>query len=153
MKHRKHLLGIAVVGALITSGTAFAQSGAAPAPAQAPAPASPITDPPKPFTEVPPAQPVGERPDTHGSAVGATASAVPPGTPPGQAVSTVAHGVRDFKKLDVDGDGQLSSAETAAVEGLTFTDVDADANLSLSQAEFDAYLRANAVATTDEDDD
>lgn len=153
MHHRKHLLGIAVVGALIASGAAFAQAGAAPAASQAPPPASPITDPPKPFTEVPPPKPVGERPDTHGNAVSSTARTVPPGSEHGQAASRVAHGVRDFKRLDLNGDGQLSSAETASVTGLTFVDVDTDANLGLSQAEFDAYLRANAVATTDDDDE
>lgn len=69
----------------------------------------------------------------------------------GEAVSTMAHSNRDFKKLDADSDGFLSSSELASDPDLTtaFNDWDDDADTKLSQAEYDSYI-ASTVTDVEE---
>jgi hypothetical protein len=160
MNHRKHLLGTAIVASLLCGGLAFAQGGAtgttsttSGATATSPAATSPATTTTSPTTAPSPVTGVTAQ-STHGSAVSGTARTAPTGSSAhGAAGSSVAHGVRDFKRLDADRNGTLSNSEVASLEGFVFTDVDTDANLSLSQAEFDAYLSSRAVVNTGDDSD
>ena len=126
-----------LAAAIAFSTTAFAGEGNKPATAgQTPA------------TDIPTAAPIEDKPMTHGQTVSQTAQT----TQSGEAVSTVAHSVRDFKKLDMDKDGFVTQTDVSADTELTaqFNDWDDDKDLKLSQAEFDAYIASTVTA---EDDD
>ena len=101
-----------------------------------------------PATDIPTAAPVEDKPMTHGQTVSQTAQT----TQSGEAVSTVAHSVRDFKKLDMDKDGFLAQTDVSTDAELTaqFNDWDDDKDLKLSQAEYDAYI-ASTVTPEDEE--
>ena len=72
----------------------------------------------------------------------------------GEAVSTMAHSNRDFKKLDADSDGFLSTSELNSDPDLStaFNDWDDDADTKLSQSEYDSYI-ASTVTDVEEPDD
>src|SRR5690348_12105380 len=79
-------------------------------------------------------------PANHGQAVSSVARSDDLTTDTrGEAVSTMAHSNRDFKKLDTDSDGFLSQSELNSDPDLTnqFNDWDDDADTKLSQSEYD----------------
>lgn len=148
----RNLVSAAICSALFVAGAAFAQSGATATTTTAAPPSSMSTT--AGSTAPTGSTTTSSTAATHGSAVSGTARTAATGSSAhGAAVSSVAHGVRDFKRLDLNGDGSLSSSEVASIEGLTFTDVDTDANLGISQAEYEAYLSSNATASTGGMDD
>jgi hypothetical protein len=133
--------------ALALSTSAFAGEGNKPATTgQAPTTAgAPAT---VPATDLPTAAPVEDKPMTHGQTVSQTAQT----TQSGEAVSTVAHSVRDFKKLDMDKDGFITQTDISTDTELTaqFNDWDDDKDLKLSQSEYDAYIASTVAPEEDE---
>ena len=73
----------------------------------------------------------------------------------GEAVSTMAHSNRDFKKLDADSDGFLSQSELNSDPDLTsaFNDWDDDADTKLSQSEYDSYISSTVTDIEEEPED
>lgn len=131
----------ALAAALALASTAYAGEG------NKPVAATPTTAP----TTEQPNMPMNEKPVTHGSAV----SQVAQETRDGQAVSTMAHSVRDFKQLDVDKDGFITSTDVQADAELSaqFNDWDDDKDTKLSQAEFDAYIASTVLPEEDDNEE
>jgi len=130
----------ALAAALVLASTAYAGEGNKPV-----ATGTMPTDSTAPMTETMPAN--------HGQSVSQTAQA----TRDGQAVSTMAHSVRDFKRLDLDKDGFVTQTDVQTDAELTtqFSAFDDDKDTKLSQSEFDAYIAStvNPEETDDEIDE
>jgi hypothetical protein len=103
------------------------------------------------------------RASTHGETVSTHARSlaeqrregtVPPATPPGQSVSQVAQGQRDYRRLDADGDGYLSASELQSDPRLSgqLSQYDSDGDGRISRSEWDAYRTQMAGADDDDGD-